>query len=53
MVGSSGNITSVLLWNELPNPFTPMAFLSPRVAFQVKFSEIVIAYSLAVCFSID
>ena len=53
MAGLSGNISSVLLLNELPNPFTPMAFLPPRVASQAKFSEFVIACSLAVCFSID
>jgi hypothetical protein len=52
MAGSSGNISSILPCNELPNPFTPMAFLSPHLAFQAKFSEFVIACSLAVRFSI-
>ena len=53
MAASSGNISSILLCNELPNPFTPMAYLPPHLAFEAKFSEFVIACSLAVCFSID
>jgi len=52
MAGSSANINNTLLCNELPNPFTPMAFLPPRLAFEAKFSEFVMACSLAVCFSI-
>jgi hypothetical protein len=52
MAGSSGNISSILLCNELPNSFTPMAFLPPNLAFEAKISEFVIACSLAVCFSI-
>ncbi|KIM42991.1 hypothetical protein M413DRAFT_435158 [Hebeloma cylindrosporum] len=47
MVGLQGNLSSALLCNELPNPFTPMAFLPPHLAFQAKFSEFVIACSLA------
>ena len=52
MAGLSTNISSILLCNELLNPFTPMAFLPPHLAFQAKFSEFVIACSLAVRFSI-
>ena len=53
MGGTSGNLSSVLLCNELPNPFTPMAFLPPNLAVQAKISEFLIAFSLAVCLSID
>jgi hypothetical protein len=52
MASSSGNISSTLSCNELPNPFTPLAFLPPELAFEAKFSEFVMACSLAVCFSI-
>jgi hypothetical protein len=53
MASSSGNISNVLQCNELPNPFTPMAFLPPNMAVQAKVSEFLITFSLAVCFSID
>ena len=53
VVDSSGNISSPLLCNDLPNPFMPMASLPPRLVFQAKLAEFVIACSLAVCFYID
>ena len=50
MAGSSGNISSILLSKAPPDP---LAFLPPHLAFQVKISELIIACSLAVCFSFD
>ena len=52
MADSFANISSILLCNEILNPLTPMAFLPPHLAFEAKISELVIACSLAVCFSI-
>ena len=50
MAGSSSNISSILLSKAVPDP---LAFMPPYLAFQIKISELVIASSLAVCFSID
>jgi len=49
MAGSSSNVSSILPPKALPDP---LAFMPPHFAFQVKFSELVIASSLAVRLSI-
>ena len=51
MASSSSNINSIFLSKAVPAD--PLAFMPPNLAFQVKISELVIASSLAVCFSID
>jgi len=52
MNDSFGNITDIHGCHDLPNPLTPLAFLSPHLAFQTEFAGFVAASSLAVCFSI-